>query len=84
MPARVLNGGVNPKATPELEHFASTPLQFHQRKSFDHISLLQMFFDDLGDVFGPDLGVHCAVGVDHDGGAAGASGRWSRIRSRSK
>ncbi len=31
-----------------------------------------MLFDDLGCVFGNDLTVHCAVGVDHDGGAEGA------------
>src|SRR5258706_1664461 len=43
--------------------------QFNQRQPFDHISLLKMLFDDLGNVFGLDLAVHRAVGIDHDGGA---------------
>ncbi len=31
-----------------------------------------MLLNDLRSVLGLDLTVHCAVGVDHDGGADGA------------
>ncbi len=46
-----------------------TNSRFNQRQSFDAISVFDMFFDDLDGVFGLDLGVERAVGVDHYGGA---------------
>lgn len=54
--------------------------KLHQRQSFDDVSVFDVFFDYFGDVFGLDLAVEDAVGVDHNGNAYRAEADRAALR----